>query len=118
MLADWRRGFPGERVVRHGELDGRPTLEVHLLDGDLPPAVLDLDPETGDVLRWREAAILPNVGQLLVTTLFSDYRDVAGLRVPHRMVVENPESGRLVLDVESLETGVEVPPAVFAPPAR
>jgi hypothetical protein len=62
QLADWRRAFPEERVARRGELDGRPTLELQLQDGDLPPAVVDLDPETGDVLRWREPHRHPRRG--------------------------------------------------------
>lgn len=117
LLADWRRVFSSERVLRRGELDGRATLEVELLDGDLPPALLDVDAETGDVLRWREMVLLPGVGEVPTTVLFSDYRDASGLRVPFRTSLENPESGRMVLDLELFEPGAEAPPEVFAPPA-
>jgi CubicO group peptidase (beta-lactamase class C family) len=116
LWGDWRTAFPGERIVRRGAVDGRETLEVHLRDGDLPVAILDVDAATGDVLRWREPQLVPELGELPTTTRFADFREVAGLRVPYRFVISNEATGRMVVEVETFEVGVDVPEGAFRSP--
>ena len=75
--------------------------------GDLPPAQVDVDAETGDVLQWREPALIPAIGSLPIRTDFFDYREVHGLRIPHRMEVRNDANGVMIFEVTSVDTGVE-----------
>jgi hypothetical protein len=43
----------------------------------------------------------------------SDYREVGGLRVPHRFVETNEHSGHTIYEVERVEIGVELNPGFF-----
>jgi CubicO group peptidase (beta-lactamase class C family) len=113
---DWRDAFTGERIVGRGEVDGRPTLEVHLRDGELPIVMLDVDLETGDVLRWRESMLAPDVGQIATTIRFDDYRDVEGARIPFKTVIANDASGRIVIELDAVEARVAFPPNAFERP--
>ena len=63
-----------------------------------------VDPLTGDLLRHDMSMPIPGANQEIpVTTYLEDYREVEGLRVPFRTIVENQESGRTVVEVERFE---------------
>ena len=49
------------------------------------------------------------------TTVFSDYRDAGGVKVPYRVVVQNVANGTVVLTLRDLKMNVEVPDSVFRP---
>jgi len=49
-----------------------------------------------------------------VTTTYSDYREVGGMRVPHRYIESNEMAGRAIYQVERVEVGVDLPPDTFA----
>jgi hypothetical protein len=117
-FADWRRVFDQEELVRRSQVGEREALELRLVDGDLPPARVDVDAETGDVLRWREATLVPGLGEISTTTTLSEFREVEGLRIPGRIVIENAENGRLVLELSSAAARAEFAPEVFERPAQ
>jgi hypothetical protein len=48
-----------------------------------------------------------------LATLLSDYRDVAGMRVPHRYIASTDVAGRTIFQVERVEVNVEPPPDSF-----
>jgi len=110
---DWREVFDGEEIIGRGNLRGRETLRVVLTDGDLPPAKLDIDAETGDILRWREDAVLPGLGQLPVESSFFDYREVSGMSIPFRVEVSNDANGTLTLELQSVDVGQDFPEETF-----
>jgi len=50
---------------------------------------------------------------LQVTTTYSDYREVGGMRVPHRYITSNEATGRAIFQVERVERGVTLAPDTF-----
>ena len=48
----------------------------------LPPVIVSVDAQTGDVLHEQRTVAIPGVGGLPMTITYSDYRDVRGIRVP------------------------------------
>ena len=48
-----------------------------------------------------------------MTTTYSDYRDIGGMRVPHRYVESNDLIGRTIYEVERVEVGVTLAPEIF-----
>ena len=87
IFGDWRKYYDAIRVIRVGEFSGRKVYGIQLESAGLPPTLVAVDAETGDVLQTRagdrgsgEAGAIPT------TTTYSDYRDVNGMRVPHRYV--------------------------------
>ena len=51
---------------------------------------------------------------MTVTTTYSDYRDVGGMRVPHRYMESNELIGRAIYQVERVEVGVKLAPEFSA----
>ena len=50
---------------------------------------------------------------MTLTTMYSDYRNVGGMRVTHRYVESNDLIGRTVYEVERVEVGVKLAPEIF-----
>jgi len=48
-----------------------------------------------------------------VTTTYSDYREVGGMRVPHRYIESTEIGGRMMFQVERVEVGVDLAPDTF-----
>jgi CubicO group peptidase (beta-lactamase class C family) len=113
LFGDWRKYYDAVRVVRAGALGGRKIYGVQLESAGLPPTLVALDAETGDVLQTRQTISPGDTGAIAVTTTYSDYREVGGMRVPHSYVVSNEMSGRTIFQVERVEVDVQLPPDTF-----
>jgi hypothetical protein len=68
--------------VRSGVLGGRMVYGGQLESDGLPPTLVAVDAESGDVLQDRRTMSSADAGAMPVTTTDSDYRDVGGVRVP------------------------------------
>ena len=114
LFGDWRKYYDAVRVVRTGEFSGRKVYGVQLESAGLPPTLVAVDAETGDILQIRLTIWSGEAGATLTTTTYSEYRDVGGMRVPHRYVTSTDVGGRLIFQVERVEVGVEFAPDTFA----
>ena len=115
LFGDWRKYYDAIRVVRAGEFGGRKVYGVQLESAGLPPMLVAVDAETGDVLQtqqtmWSAEAVAVAIP---ITTTYSDYREVGGMRVPHRYITSNEMAGRTIFQVERVEVGVELAPDTF-----
>jgi len=113
LFGDWRKYYDAVRVVRAGVLGGRKVYGIQLESAGLPPTLVAVDAETGDVLQERRTMSSAEAGAMQVTTTYSDYRDVGGVRVPHRYVASNDLIGRTIYEVERVEVGVTLAPDTF-----
>jgi CubicO group peptidase (beta-lactamase class C family) len=114
IFGDWRKSYD-VRVIRAGQFEGRKVYGVQLESAGLPPAFVAVDAETGDALQVLRRVIVGSAGAMETTTTYSDYRDVGGMRVPHRYVETAEQTGRIIYDVERVEVGVELSPDTFRP---
>lgn len=113
LFGDWRKYYDAVRVVRAGELGGRKIYAVQLESAGLPPALVSLDAETGDVLQVEQPMWFPEIGAVPTTTTYGDYREVGGMRVAHRYVAAPEIGGRTTFQVERVQPGVELAPGTF-----
>ena len=113
LFGDWRKYYDTIRVVRAGELDGRKVYGVQLESAGLPPMRVSLDVDTGDVLQTQQAMWVAEAGAIPTTTTYSDYREVGGMRVPHRYMESTEIGGRTIFQVERVEVGVQLAPDTF-----
>ena len=113
LYGDWPSLFPRSRVLRADERDGRACWLVELRSGNLPPARAWVDAETGDFLRIESRQPAGEMGYLEVQTELHDWRDFGGLRLPARVVTENPQTGRTVLHLEEVEILEKTPEGLF-----
>ena len=77
---------------------------------------VSLDAETGDVLQTQQTMWSVEGGVAVampVTTTYSDYREVGGMRVPHRYIESTEMGGLSIYQVERVEVGVELSPDTF-----
>ncbi len=120
LFGDWRKFYDAIRVVRAGVFGGRKVFGVQLESAGLPPTFVVVDAETGDVLQTLQTIWAAEQGAavaLQVTTTYSDYREVGGMRVPHRYITSNDMAGRTMFQVERVEVGVVFAPNTFTLPA-
>ena len=113
LFGDWRKYYDAVRVVRAGVLGGRKVYGIQLESAGLPPTLVAVDAETGDVLQDQRTMSFAEAGAMRVTTTYSDYRDIGGMRVPHRYVESNDLIGRTIYEVERVEVGVTLAPEIF-----
>jgi hypothetical protein len=113
LFGDWRKHYDAVQVLRAGQFDGRRIYVVRLQSDALPPALVSVDAETGDVLRDQRAISTPGGGATPITTTYGDYRNVGGMLVPHRTVTTMEGAGRIVFEVEQVETGVKPDSGTF-----
>jgi hypothetical protein len=113
IFGDWRKYYDTVRVVRTGEFGGRKVYGIQLESAGLPPALVAVDAETGDVLQTQQTLWSGEAGATPITTTYTDYREVGGLRVPHRYIESAEFLGRAIYQVERVEVGVELAPDTF-----
>jgi len=111
-FGDWRKHYDAVRVLRTGQLDGRKIYVVQLESAGLPPTLVSVDAETGDLPQIQQTWMGAG-GAMPMTTTFADYRAVGGMRVPYRSVETSEMTGSKIYEVERVEIGVELNPDVF-----
>jgi hypothetical protein len=116
LFGDWRKYYDTVRVIRTDKLGGRKIHVVQLESAGLPPTLVSLDAENGNVLQTQQtvssaAAAAP--GAMLTTTTYSDYREIGGRRVPYLYTASTDSTGHTIFQVESVELGVDLAPDTF-----
>jgi CubicO group peptidase (beta-lactamase class C family) len=113
---DWRPHYSGETLLRTITEKAGGTLHVVELRAEgLPATTLHVDAKTGDIVEIHTFEITGSGMRVPVVVELSDYRVVAGLRLPHRTEFSNPRSGRIIITVVEVETKLPADPAWFAP---
>lgn len=107
-LTNWRVGFPGA-------IDDR---DVQVVQGTTPGGTvvtLYFDDETGLLTRQMRYVRSP-IGPLTTEVTYSEYRDVAGVKMPHRWTLRWL-NGRENFELTEVRPNVAVDAARFARPA-
>jgi CubicO group peptidase (beta-lactamase class C family) len=108
MDSDWRDYFDSIKVVRADILDDREVYVLELKFGELPAMTVFVDAVTGDVLLSEIISMQEGGIGIPVTTLFEDFREVHGIRVPFRSISSNEQSGRTIIEDETIETNIQL----------
>jgi len=109
-LGDWRSFLDKIRVTGRDEVDGRKVIVLELRQGDLPVMTTSIDAETGDILKIDtqvETPELPGI-KFPSVTFYRDWKDVDGIRMPHTVLLETEQSGRLIMTLTEFETRVMI----------
>ena len=81
------------------------TLMRSLMD-QASDATYIVDAETGDLVQVETALISPGMSvRLDRKTLFEDYREVEGIRIPFRIISTDAATGRIIMQVEEFAAG-------------
>ena len=107
--------FESMKLDYNARLSGR---EVRVIEGKPvkgPAERLFFDVESGLLLRWDMARKQNNRGRVFVKVHLDDYKDVDGLKVPHKVRFAF-ESFNFTVQVEKLENNIEIDDAIFRKP--
>jgi CubicO group peptidase (beta-lactamase class C family) len=108
MTGDWRDYFDSIKVVRADILDNKEVYVVELKFGDLPAMTVFVDAATGDVLLSEIISIQEGGIGIPVTIRSEDFHEVHGIRVPSRSISSNENSGRTIVEDETIETNIQL----------
>jgi CubicO group peptidase (beta-lactamase class C family) len=108
MTSDWRDYFDSIEVVRADILNDTEVYVVELKAGDLPVMTVFVDAVTGDVLLSEIISIQEGGIGIPVTTRSEGFREVHGIRVPSRSIASNEETGRTIIEDETIETNIQL----------
>lgn len=112
-LGEWTKTFDEIDVLRRDTFDGQDVFVVRVKASGQPEATVYINTATGEV-AGRESLMLTLLGpRLPITHHFGDYRDVDGVRWPHRHETFNEITGRMVIEYAAVETNVDAPDAEF-----
>jgi len=107
--------FQSMKLDYNAWLSGR---EVRVIEGKPatgPAEKLFFDVENGLLLRWDMARKQKNRGTVFVKVHLDDYKDVNGLKVPHKVRFAF-ESFNFTVQVEKVENNIEIDDAIFRKP--
>jgi CubicO group peptidase (beta-lactamase class C family) len=85
---------------------------------DRPATKIYVQCDNGEIHGVRTHVELDGAGYLPIRTVLDDYREVQGVRVPHRIRVENQASGRATQTVREVRPGEGPSEADFIPPKQ
>ena len=103
---------PDQTMVR---LDGREMPAIEVSDPGATPLTIIFDPATGLIAGQRYTLESPN-GPVAAAEAFSDYRDVEGLKIAYRTVLQRERAPRVERIVRSFEYNIPLDPALFSTP--
>ena len=96
--------YHGEiKVLGIDEFQGKKVYKLLVKEADLPSTTVFIDSQTGDVIKVKAKVMAPSVGSIGVDTVYEDYREHHGLRVPFKVTVNNPMMGEAVITLESFK---------------
>jgi len=113
MTGDWRDYFDSIKVIRADILDDKEVYVVELKSGDLPTMTVFVDAITGDVLLSKIISIQEGGIGIPVTTRSEDFREVYGIRAPSRSISSNEQTGRTIVEDETIETNIQLDDVFF-----
>ena len=114
VIGDWREFYQRLQLIRRVQVKGKDTYIVRAIPREAPATTYLVDVESGLTVQSLTVhkTALGLIGQ---RTLYEDYRDIEGVKIPFRWTVEspNPISGDVVLQYNTIETHLTVDDQLF-----
>jgi photosynthetic reaction center cytochrome c subunit len=108
-LTDWKVGFPVTTI------DDKPVNIVQGTGAGKTRVKLYFDEKTGLLTRQVRYANTP-IGMVPIQVDYGDYRDVAGVKLPHHIVITWTD-GQSDIQLTEIQANAQIDPAKFAKPA-
>lgn len=114
VIGDWRQFYQQLQIIRCIQIEGKDTYIVRAIPREAPPTTYLVDAKSGLTVQSLTLHKTP-LGFTGQTTLYEDYRDIEGVKIPFRWIVKspNPVSGDVVLQYNTIETHLTVDDPLF-----
>jgi hypothetical protein len=103
------------RVEKEVKIGDKDTLMISGQRTGLPPVDMYFDKQSGLLIRMTRYAQSP-LGRNPTQIDYSDYRDVAGIKLPFQWVSSTP-TGRFTIQLETAQPNISIPESRFEKPA-
>jgi CubicO group peptidase (beta-lactamase class C family) len=112
---DWRRWHPRLQVVQRLVRGDKTLLLVRAGDATAPARTFFVEENTGRLLGEDHVPLIEGMGRLGQRLRYDDFRDVAGMTLPHviKARYSNPMIGTLEYTLTGTELGVDLPEGFF-----
>jgi hypothetical protein len=112
----WRKLYRKVQTTGTDEVDGKPVFKVELTPEEGNPLYHFYEKESGRLIKVATA--LPTMmGNLPLEIIVSDYREVDGVAIPHR-VVQRILTQEMMITFTKIEHNVEIPAGTFDLPEQ
>jgi len=120
FLKDWREVCDTIRILRTEMVYAEKVYVADLIKADAPTRTLHVSAETGLILKMESVEIAKGITEVPVDVRYSDFRSVDGLQMAFRTTLDNPISGRMIVELEKVQTNIDLPADTFVlkPPAQ
>ncbi len=113
-LEDWRRSFKSIEIIRKDRIGDEDVWVLRMKGGFLPALTRYVSVRTGLLLREDVWITAKGLGTFPRTNTYEDYRDIAGVRLPFRMITESPVTGKQVLQITDAKANPQLPAEMFS----
>ena len=108
--------YAGLETIRKDKVGERDAYVVKATNEGLPDDIMYFDAETGYLMRTDMTAISPE-GRQTVSTYYSDFREVSGIKLPFKYRMVTPQF-EMSVSMEKVEFGVEIDDSKFSKPSN
>jgi hypothetical protein len=112
---DLNKIFSDLQVKKEIQIGGNDAVMILGQRAGLPPVEMYFEKESGLLIRTMRYGQSP-LGQNPTQIDYSDFREVAGVKVPFRWTSSTP-TGRFAIQLESVQANVAIPQSVFQKPS-
>ncbi len=112
-LIDWNHYYDQIDVISATEFNGIKAYVIKLAGGKAPDTQLIINASNGDILKQESKLLNPTLGSIPVVTLYENYQEKFGLRVPFKASVKNDFNGESVIEVDHIESNLKFKPELF-----
>jgi hypothetical protein len=111
----WETLFKDVKAESEEMVDGQPAYVVTMVATDGQKLTNFYDKESG--LLVKSATIAKNqMGDMPVQSAFTDYRDVDGLKIAHKTIIDGAMGIQIVMTIDTVKLNSELPADAFALP--
>lgn len=111
----WESLYKDVKAESEEMIDGKPAYAVTMVSEDGQKLTNFYDKESG--LLVKSATISKNqMGEMPVQSSFTDYRDVDGLKIAHKTIIDGAMGIQIVMTIDTVKLNGELPADAFALP--
>lgn len=116
LLGDWRTHYEHVSVLNRINFAGRSLVMLRLVPTEGAGDTLYVDETSGELVRRDSLVQIPGIGIAGVQTMFDDYREVGGMRIPFhsKSLFQHPLIGIVEVQYEKAETDVPTTATMFS----
>ena len=112
----WRKVWDTVETIGEADVDGETCYEVTLTPSSGKPETQFYGKDSGLLVK-ATTTIETQMGEMPVESFFEDYREVDGLKIPHKLT-QKVAVQEVIITITKLEHNVDLPGDQFAVPAE